>query len=1290
MLKRLLKRSTAALLTVTVITSSLTVILSGCTKETNNTAKISTPTYVSIEDMEPAYEDTDLEKAGDKLSVLYTEFTNAVTKSDLDPIQKSAINLKNETQQLLSDFDSYAKEINNNIQSEDQVIRQRQADFEKAVISKANKTIEALDVIISAKDINGSVCQDAIDTVGSYFKVEKPKMLGAEMENNAVPVSSPEKEEVNDGEKYIKESVEAVGTYAPNKASLELSEETSLSDEIKTLADQLKTPLSVYQYVRNNIFTEFYYGSRKGAIATLEAKAGNDTDQASLLIAMLRYLGYNARYVSGTVFLTTDQALKLTCASNIEAAGSILVSSGKNVTAITQGGKITGVRLNQTWVEAYIPYTDYRGAANAGGEKRWIPLDPSIKEYERTDSIYDHLDRYVNSNELSSFSDEVAISVYNQVSEYLTSHPDETVNIRPWSIVPIKEDYLPLSLPYLVKNLDNEFDKLSLFQTDYVSFFVGGEQVASLKSIDLYNKRVILEYTPASESDKSAIESSGSIFNVPSYLVKVVPTLKIDGKEIGNGSEVFLGKTEALRIQVHSEGKITNIDNEITAGSIYQITQDLQSITSDEFVEASNQIKTISSETPIDEVYSDSFLGKMLDYSGKLYYAQVDISNMLFAEQMNVSVTRSLSLGMNSYEVQTKNMFGLPIGIAEGNFNVDIDLNHLAAVSRTGNKVDELSFMNATGLLSSDYEGEVIECLTGDDGISTISIFEEATRQGQDIITFDSDNISQINTKINADFDTLQDIQRAVNAGKIVAVHTDPITINDWDGFGYIITTPETGGSAYMISGGLNGGTSSWQVALSGMFGVLLNLGFAVELLTAGLGMVLGAGGVIAVVGVIGIVVLAGLLVAHCRLYIQKVWAYAYGDEEAGESLISEVIWDAVLTVGAGIIGRFFLKPLFEVLASAHIDRLVSKELANILKSGSKNLSELARSLKKAIKNGLDENTIKRIAEKSGEKGIRTSAKYGKKVGETIAKNGEKASDAINKCGEKGGAKSANEAADAINKHGNDATDLLNKHGKDALDTVYSKDKNAVKNAAKNIKDSETLQDINRGIGKNKELTTKEKVERLNDVHDNSGYKKDNLPPADEKYLKENGFKSNGDPDYDWPPYRGNNPNPRNPENALKEVSPDSTPPNTVYRNGNNKGHYGTDGYYSEPELGLPYKNNPEAQHKYSFNNDNNSYFDKIDSIRNDAKPDKLNQLIKKENSNAKEISQEKFDKIKKEYDDYYKSMKNDLSEFGIDPKYGSRGEATPMKDLPGGAPQFEFPLSFECMENLNILTEIP
>ena len=223
-----------------------------------------------------------------------------------------------------------------------------------------------------------------------------------------------------------------------------------------------------------------------------------------------------------------------------------------------------------------------------------------------------------------------------------------------------------------------------------------------------------------------------------------------------------------------------------------------------------------------------------------------------------------------------------------------------------------------------------LECLTGDDGISTISIFEEATRQGQDIITFDSDNISQINTKINADFDTLQDIQRAVNAGKIVAVHTDPITINDWDGFGYIITTPETGGSAYMISGGLNGGTSSWQVALSGMFGVLLNLGFAVELLTAGLGMVLGAGGVIAVVGVIGIVVLAGLLVAHCRLYIQKVWAYAYGDEEAGESLISEVIWDAVLTVGAGIIGRFFLKPLFEVLASAHIDRLVSKELANI------------------------------------------------------------------------------------------------------------------------------------------------------------------------------------------------------------------------------------------------------------------------------------------------------------------------------------------------------------------------
>ena len=47
-------------------------------------------------------------------------------------------------------------------------------------------------------------------------------------------------------------------------------------------------PVSIYEYVKNNIETEWYWGCMKGAEETLRQKSGNDCDQATLLAALLR------------------------------------------------------------------------------------------------------------------------------------------------------------------------------------------------------------------------------------------------------------------------------------------------------------------------------------------------------------------------------------------------------------------------------------------------------------------------------------------------------------------------------------------------------------------------------------------------------------------------------------------------------------------------------------------------------------------------------------------------------------------------------------------------------------------------------------------------------------------------------------------------------------------------------------------------------------------------------------------------------------------------------------------
>lgn len=108
--------------------------------------------------------------------------------------------------------------------------------------------------------------------------------------------------------------------------------ETKMTEEMADLADHLKTPLAVYEYLYNNLNTEYYIGSRKGAIGAYEQKGGNDADCSSLLIAMLRYLGYDADYITGTVEVTAEQLMGLTATDSAENAEKVFMLLGRPLT----------------------------------------------------------------------------------------------------------------------------------------------------------------------------------------------------------------------------------------------------------------------------------------------------------------------------------------------------------------------------------------------------------------------------------------------------------------------------------------------------------------------------------------------------------------------------------------------------------------------------------------------------------------------------------------------------------------------------------------------------------------------------------------------------------------------------------------------------------------------------------------------------------------------------------------------------------------------------------------------
>ena len=82
------------------------------------------------------------------------------------------------------------------------------------------------------------------------------------------------------------------------------------------------------EFVRSEVATELYAGSKKGAVGTLLSRAGNDVDQASLLVALLRAAGVPARYEIGTVLLTAEQANALAGADELSVSATALSSAG--------------------------------------------------------------------------------------------------------------------------------------------------------------------------------------------------------------------------------------------------------------------------------------------------------------------------------------------------------------------------------------------------------------------------------------------------------------------------------------------------------------------------------------------------------------------------------------------------------------------------------------------------------------------------------------------------------------------------------------------------------------------------------------------------------------------------------------------------------------------------------------------------------------------------------------------------------------------------------------------------
>ena len=91
------------------------------------------------------------------------------------------------------------------------------------------------------------------------------------------------------------------------------------------------------------------------------------------------------------------------------------------------------------------------------------------------------------------------------------------------------------------------------------------------------------------------------------------------------------------------------------------------------------------------------------------------------------------------------------------------------------------------------------------EGISAVKALALAQAQGQRIYTITPSNAATALPKLPVGGEVGAEIRNAIQAGKEVTIHENPITAHGWTGYGYIIVDPETGAGAYLIEGKGNG-----------------------------------------------------------------------------------------------------------------------------------------------------------------------------------------------------------------------------------------------------------------------------------------------------------------------------------------------------------------------------------------------------------------------------------------------------------------------------------------------------
>lgn len=568
----------------------------------------------------------------------------------------------------------------------------------------------------------------------------------------------------------------------PLAAGASLMAADSQTPEIQALARGLRhDPKLIYDYVHNHIDYVPYFGSLKGANLTYLDGSGNDFDQSSLMIALLRASGYDAQYVYGKMTVPGSQLANWLGVKQMkEIIGAVLASGGIPVATPQTDGTAT---VNRVWVKASIDGGDYL-------------FDPAFKSYNYANKIdlvqamgYNQSELlasasagatitsdYVQQVNEANLKNKLAAYASNLITMIRNQYPNHELNqiISGRSIIQTNLTNYQTSLPFPPSIIATWDDIPAEYTATLRIQHVGIDY--SINTPDLSGKRLTLTY------------ASGK------------PELRLDGIVVASGNATTTGSKNSMTIMLdHPYASSGYCDQSVPytpeSGRTYAIVYNFGGVSNSLLQKRQQQIDSYRAQGLADT--SESVLGETLNVMGHTWLKEVVMSNQLLSAMSDTVFVMHHIVGLMAQEA---------------GYYIDVK----AAISSINSKQDLANDwqtpFKVTALMGSAFEHGVLEQLMGSNkpGVSTMKLFQIANAGGRKVFFANNSNYATVKPQlINYSASDLNNFQNLVNNGRtLILPDNGQLILNRWKGEGYIAKyfSTYTASMGMIIGGGYFGG----------------------------------------------------------------------------------------------------------------------------------------------------------------------------------------------------------------------------------------------------------------------------------------------------------------------------------------------------------------------------------------------------------------------------------------------------------------------------------------------------